>query len=431
MLTRILKFSVIFSLFWSFMTHAIVETPSLTWFQRDSQNNPQIFLHFFWSKKCPHCLDALPYLKELDEDNDWLTVKDYQLVGNPEYVEKYQLLAKTLGQEARSVPAFLFCNTMMTGFTPQTTPDLLKAKLKGCHKYLQTHDDLEDYVEAFISTSQDTIDIELPLLGKLTPTSDSLLFITLAIAGVDAFNPCAFFVLMFLLSMMMHTGSRKRMLLVGGVFVFFSALLYFLFMAAWLNLFRVTGQLEFITVIAAVVAIGVGAINTKEFFRFKKGISLTIPDSAKPGLYQRVRNLMQASSLYTLILATIGLSFFANLYEFLCTAGFPMVYTRILTLNELTDTQYYLYLALYNIIYVLPLFIIVMVISFTLGSKKLQQQEGRRLKLISGMMMLTLGGVLLVEPNLLNNLTVTISLMLLAIGSAVIMIVIDKQQNHT
>ena len=108
-----------------------------------------------------------------------------------------------------------------------------------------------------------------------------------------------------------------------------------------------------------------------------------------------------------------------------------MVYTRILTLNDLTDSQYYLYLILYNIIYVLPLFVIVLVASFTLGSKKLQQKEGRGLKLISGIMMLTLGVVLLVAPNFLNNLIAIVSLMLLAIGLAIIMIVIDNRRNNT
>ena len=221
------------------------------------------------------------------------------------------------------------------------------------------------------------------------------------------------------------------MFLVGGVFVFFSGLLYFLFMTAWLNLFRVIGQLEIITVIAALVAIAVGALNTKEFFWFKKGLSLTIPDSAKPGIYQRVRHIMRASSLVTLVLATIGLSLFANLYEFLCTAGLPMVYTRILTLNDLTDSQYYLYLVLYNIVYVMPLFVIVMLVSFSLGGKKLQQNEGRGLKLISGMMMLALGVALLLAPDILNNLVATLGLMLLAIVSAVIIIVIDNRRNHT
>jgi len=413
------------------MVQADVEASPVKWFERDTRGDPHIVMHFFWSKKCPHCLDSLPYIKQLDQETNWLTVNSYQLVGNTEHIKRYQSMAKALGGDARSVPAFLFCNTMAIGFDERSTPESLKTSLKGCHDYLKAHGNLDGYTEALTLKSQDKIEIKLPLLGDVSSASDSLPFITIAIAGIDAFNPCAFFVLMFMLSMMLHTGSRGRMLLVGGVFTFFSGFLYFLFMTAWLNLFRLIGQLDVITVIAALIAIIVGVINTKDFFRFKEGVSLTLSDNARSKLYQRVREIMQASSIYTLLVATVGLAFFANLYEFLCTAGLPMVYTRILTLNDLTDSQYYLFLAFYNVIYVIPLFVIVMVISFTLGDKKLQEKEGRGLKLISGMMMLMLGGVLLVKPDLLNDLTATIGLMLLAIGSALIMIVIINRRNHT
>jgi hypothetical protein len=94
----------------------------------------------------------------------------------------------------------------------------------------------------------------------------------------------------------------------------------------------------------------------------------------------------------------------ANTYELLCTAGFPMVYTRILTLRTLSTLQYYAYIALYNLVYILPLFSIVLLFTWTLGSHKMSEWQGRVLKLISGMMMLALGLVLLVDPALLNSL---------------------------
>lgn len=426
MLARVLNPGTLFGLLWSIAAHATLEVPDEQWFERDTQGKPQVFVYFFWSKQCPHCLDALPYLESLQEEYNWLSVKSYQLVGNPDHVRRYQLMARSLDKDARSVPAFLFCNTMLTGFDEHAMPEVLASKLQGCHDYLLSHDDLVGYTQSESATFQGTVEIDLPLFGKVTSTPDSLPLITLVIAGIDAFNPCAFFVLIFLLSMMLHTNSRKRMLLVGSIFVFFSGLLYFLFMTAWLNLFRVIGQLDVITMTAGLVALVIGLINAKEYFWFKKGLSLTIPDSAKHGIYHRVRALLRARSLYMVILATIGLAFFANLYEFLCTAGFPMVYTRVLTLNHLSDAQYYLYLALYNIIYVLPLFVIVLLTSLTLGRKKLQQQEGRSLKLVSGLMMIVLGGIILIEPNVLNNLVVTASLMLLALVLALTVIMLDK-----
>lgn len=233
---------------------------------------------------------------------------------------------------------------------------------------------------------------------------------------MDAFNPCAFFVLLFLLSMMVHAQSRGRMAMVGGVFVFFSGAIYFLFMAAWLNLFIYLGELRVITLVAGVVAILIAAINIKDFFWFKKGFSLSISDNAKPKLFDRMRNLLRLDSLPTVLFATVVLAVIANSYELLCTAGFPMVYTRILTLRALPAETYYLYLLLYNLIYIVPLMTIVVLFTIKLGSRKLSEHEGMVLKLLSGVMMLLLGSMLITSPELLNNVMAAAALLLVSVG---------------
>jgi hypothetical protein len=191
------------------------------------------------------------------------------------------------------------------------------------------------------------------------------------------------------------------MLLIGSTFVGISALIYFFFMAAWLNLFMMIGAVPAITLIAGMVAIIIGIINAKDYFLFRQGPSLSIPESAKPGLYRRMRELLRANNIATMLLGTAALAVAANSYELLCTAGFPMVYTRLLTLNELSSVQHYGYLVLYNFIYVIPLMIIVIFFSFTLGAYKLSEQQGRYLKLLSGLMMLGLGLIMLFVPDLL------------------------------
>ncbi len=393
-----------------------------TWFEQDASGNTLIHVYFFWSKKCPHCLEALPYLEMLADEQDYIQLQSYQLVGEPENVARYQWMMRSLDREAQSVPAFVFCNTALTGYDAEFSPQQIETLLDKCRQHIDVHGTLLNYSLSEFEQTQ----IVLPFFGEVSISGNSLPFMTLVIAGVDAFNPCAFFVLMFLMSMMLHTRKRSRMLLVGGVFVFISGLLYFLFMAAWLNLFKTIGQLEIITVIAALIAIVVGVINIKDFIWFKKGISLTISDNTKPALYQRARTLLQARSLVTMLAATIGLAFFANLYEFLCTAGFPMVYTRILTLSELSDFQYYLYLGFYNLIYITPLMLIVLLFTWTMGKRQLQETEGRRLKLVSGAMMLALGLVLLIDPSVLQNLMMTLFILLIAIVLAIVVIRIDK-----
>jgi hypothetical protein len=192
-------------------------------------------------------------------------------------------------------------------------------------------------------------------------------------------------------------------------------------MAAWLNLFLVMGEVEIITKIAGSIAVLIAAINIKDFFIFKKGASLTIPDSAKPKLFDRMRKLLKSASLISILIGTAVLAIAANAYELLCTAGFPMVFTRILTLNNLSTLSYYLYLILYNSIYVIPLSIIVVIFTITLGKKNLTEWQGRMMKLLSGAMMLGLGGVLIFNPAILSN--ALISFLLLA-GALVISIAI-------
>jgi hypothetical protein len=156
-------------------------------------------------------------------------------------------------------------------------------------------------------------------------------------------------------------------------------------------------------------------INLKDYFWLKRGFSLSIPDSAKPRLFDRMRHLLQARKLPAMLLGTIILALAANSYELLCTAGFPVIYTRLLTLQGLSDPAHYAYLALYNIVYVLPLFIIVVVYTLTLGSRKLSEGEGRVLKLVSGLMMLGLGSALVAAPDYLSKPEVAGGLIIVAV----------------
>jgi hypothetical protein len=201
-------------------------------------------------------------------------------------------------------------------------------------------------------------------------------------------------------------------------------------MAAWLNLFLVMGQVAIITTIAGVVSVIIAGINIKDFFMFKQGVSLTIPDSARHGLFDRMRRLMRATSLLSILAGTTVLAIVANSYELLCTAGFPMVFTRILTLHRLSTTTYYLYLVLYNIVYVIPLFIIVLVFTITLGSRKLSERQGRILKLVSGAMMLGLGGVLLLNPALLSSVTISFVILASALVGSLLVAMVTKRLGY-
>jgi len=378
---------------------------------RAADGGKTVTLHFFWGEGCTHCAKAKPFVAELAKRHPTLQVRDYEVFGNRENLELLMGMARKSGGEATGVPTFFIGGTMLSGFSPETARQL-EERVTQCLPAA--------------GSGNAAAAIDIPYFGRVEAASLSLPVFTVVVATLDSFNPCAFFVLLFLLSLMTHVHSRPRMILIGGTFVVFSGLIYFLFMAAWLNLFIVVGHLPAITVGAGLLAVGIAAVNIKDFFLFRQGISLTIPEQSKPRLFERMREIVRLGSLPAMAAATVVLAAVANSYELLCTAGFPMVFTRVLTLQSVPTSSYYGYLGFYNLVYVVPLAVIVAVFVVTLGSRKLSEWQGRVLKLVSGTMMLTLGGVLLGRPSLLNCALTSVAILLAALAAAWLTIAVSR-----
>jgi glutaredoxin len=243
--------------------------------------------------------------------------------------------------------------------------------------------------------------IQLPFLGTVNPREMSLLTLTLLLGLLDGFNACAMFVLLVLLGILLKLQSRKRMAIVAGTFVFFSGLMYFLFMTVWLHFFEFIGTIGWAFWVIGLIAIVLGVINIKDFFFFGKGPSLVIPESKKPGLYRRMRQIVYAERFWLMLGAAIVLAVTVNFVEFMCTFGFPMVYTKILAEQALPIYVKYLYLVLYQIMYMLDDTIMVIIAVVTLSTKKVGERYGRAIKLITGVLMLGLGIIMLFKPELL------------------------------
>lgn len=244
--------------------------------------------------------------------------------------------------------------------------------------------------------------VEVPLLGRLSVDKLGMPLFTFLIGLVDGFNPCAMWVLLFLLSVLVNLQDRWKILAVAGTFVVISGAAYFAFMAAWLNVLLLVGFLRWVQILLAMLAICVGSIHVKDFFAFKKGISLSIPESAKPGIYSRVRRIVMAESLLAAIVGASVLAVLVNIIELLCTAGLPALYSQILALQKYPDWMNYAYLFLYIVAYMLDDTLMVGIVVATLGKRKLQEGQGRWLKLISGLVILALGLVLLLKPEWLG-----------------------------
>lgn len=405
---------------WTTLARAdTIETP---WYGTNATGQATVRLYFFWTETCPHCRRARPFVDGLAEEFPWLEVRSLPLTEDrPHDVALFLDMTEALGERAPGVPAFLFCGRMIVGFgAAETTGAELREALIACYHPVTG-------LGSPAAAQAEAETINLPLFGAIDPQTVSLPLFTVMIAAVDAFNPCAFFVLMFLMSLLAHARKRWRMAVIGGIFVLTSGFLYFAFMAAWLNVFLLIGELRWVTTTAALIAVSLAAVNIKDYFWFGRGVSLSIPATAKSGLFARMRTLTVAESWPVLLLGTVTLAVAANTYELLCTAGFPMLFTRVLTLRDLSPSTRYLYLALYNVVYVVPLLGIATAFLITVGSRKLQEHEGRTLKLLSGLMMLGLGLALLVRPQWLSYIEAAAGIILTAVVATALIAVFNRR----
>ena len=347
--------------------------------------------YFFYSHKCPHCKKARPLVDAWERKFSEIKFRRLEVARDSENRALFEKISENLKIQNPGVPTFALGGSYVTGYEVGQHEELIE---KMITEYLAGNPD------AVKNASSDTT-VDVPFLGKLDANLISLPSFTLIIGLLDGINPCAIWVLMFLLTLMVNTKSRKKLIMTGTIFVVASGVVYFLFMTAWLNIFLFMGITETVTIGLGIVAIVMGLINLKEFFFFKKGISLMIPESAKPKLFKKMRGVMGAENAVVGIIGTIALAFFVNLIELGCTIGLPAIYTRVLSISGISPLKQYLYMALYNVYYVVPLAIIVVIFVFTMGKYRFEEKYAKILKVVSGVLMLTLGIILVIKPELL------------------------------
>lgn len=338
-------------------------------------------LHVYVRDGCPHCAHAKVYLETLQRERPDLRIVLRQVDVDSSARDELVRYSRQAGVWPPGVPTFVFEGRVLVGFE---NAEITGQAILGLMRQ---------------EADRDLAAIDLPMIGKLTLAEVGLPLFTLAVGLLDGFNPCAMWVLLFLLSMLVHLHDRLRMALIAGTFVLVSGVIYYLFMAAWLNVFLAVGFSTALRIGLGLLAVVIGLVNAKDFFRQSGDrFTLSIPASVKPGLYARMRRIVNAGSLPLALGAAAVLAVLVNIVELLCTAGLPAMYTAILTQQDLGLAAHYGYLGLYIVGYITDDALMVGTAVVALSSRKLTENTGRWLKLISGMVMLVLGGVMLLKP---------------------------------
>lgn len=351
---------------------------------------------FFFHPLCPHCQKQKKFNSYLKAKYPELKWAEYDI----SIQENAKLLAEFVERSAhtqhKGVPITYIGPYEIFGFhTEQTTGTTLE---KAIQAYIKNDPSLFD--EKMQET--DSIKpIQLPILGEIDYTEYSLFSLAVVLGLVDGFNPCAMWVLVYLISMIMTLKDRKKIWFLVGTFIVASGTLYFLFMTAWLNIFLFLGYLRILTLTIGLVAVGAGILNVRKYLHSKEEFVCEIGDAeSKLKTMNKIYQIVQAPLTFFTILGIIALAFVVNSIEFACSAALPAIFTHTLTLSNLTNLQYYGYILLYDFFFMLDDLII-----FSLAVLALDTNIGQRYtkycKIIGGLVLLILGGIMVFYPGML------------------------------
>jgi len=358
-----------------------------------AQQEQPIAIDFFYSSVCPHCKAEKEFLIILKEKYPQLEINQYEVTGsreNQETLKNFYQQHNVPASERGYVPVTFTPSDYFIGFSEQIGKDI-----ENC------------LVKCMDGESRGLATIALPILGEINTSQVSLPILTIVLGALDGFNPCAMWVLLFLIALLINVRSKKKMYLIGGAFILASGVVYYLILAAWLNLFLAISYVNLTRVFIGIFALAVGVWQIASFCKYQPGTCQIM--EGKGGFQEKIRGFIKkrteklvGSPLTLGILGGIVvLALAVNLVEFFCSAGLPAIFTRVLSLNQISTVAYYFYLLLYTFVFMLDDLIVFLLATFALSKISLTEKYNYWATLIGGVLILTLGILLIFKPEIL------------------------------
>lgn len=360
-----------------------------------------VTLYLFHSKSCLHCQDERKFLDEIKDKYPNLVIKEYE-ISNSDNAELMSKVKEIFNNNSPYVPYTTIGTKDFVGFS-DITADLIEQAIieysnkNYCDKtgvYLGKADD-----QYCTNEEKDSINsIKIPLLGRVNPKDVSLPLITIILGTIDGFNPCAMWILLFLITMLINMKNRKRMWALGVAFLVTSALVYLLFMVAWLKITVQFTSIMWVSLIIALVALVGGSINLRSYFKAKETGCEVVNDTRRKKIITQIKKFTSEKSFILALLGIIVLAATVNLVELSCSAGLPIVFTQILALNNLPGWQYWLYILLYILFFLIDDLIVFTIAMTTLKITGISNKYTKYSHLIGGIIMVLIGILLVLKP---------------------------------
>ena len=393
-----------------------------------------INIHLFYGNGCPHCAAEEEFLSDYLKDRTDVKLYKYEIWYDSHNQELLSKVQKEMGTTNKNgVPFTVIGKKTIVGYADGVTDEQIKdainyylnndyrdyaGEITGKVKKTEVKEDTtkdesktEDKKENKIEKADDTKDsdqtdenVTVPVLGKINAKKVSLPILAVVLGFVDGFNPCAMWILIFLITMLFNMKDRKKMWILGLTFILTSGIVYLMFMLAWLNLATFISKIAFIRLLIAVIALVVGLINVYKYIDSlkKKDEGCDVVDKKdRKKIMEKIISITHEKKFIIALLGIMVLAASVNIIELMCSIGIPLLFTQILAMNNLSTFSYMIYMFIYIFFFLIDDIVIFIISMVTLKVTGLSTKYTKYSHLIGGIIMLIIGLLLIIKPELL------------------------------
>lgn len=418
---KILKFLIVFAVFLLLPVSA-------------KADEKVINIHLFYGNGCPHCAAEEEFLSDYLKDRTDVKLYKYEIWYDSHNQELLSKVQKEMGTTNKNgVPFTVIGKKTIVGYADGVTDEQIKdainyylnndyrdyaGEITGKVKKTEVKEDItkdesktEDKKENKMEKADDTKDsdqtdenVTVPVLGKINAKKVSLPILAVVLGFVDGFNPCAMWILIFLITMLFNMKDRKKMWILGLTFLLTSGIVYLMFMLAWLNLATFISKIAFIRLLIAVIALVVGLINVYKYIDSlkKKDEGCDVVDKKdRKKIMEKIISITHEKKFIIALLGIMVLAASVNIIELMCSIGIPLLFTQILAMNNLSTFNYMIYMFIYIFFFLIDDIVIFVISMVTLKVTGLSTKYTKYSHLVGGIIMLIIGLLLIIKPELL------------------------------
>ncbi len=369
-----------------------------------------ITLYLFHGDGCPHCAEEMEFLTTLENDYPQVEIVKYEVWYNEENANLLTEVQKSFDLSRYGVPTTVIGNVAITGYgtgTPIKIRKVLDYYLE--HDYI---DQIERIKDGTFNKDEATepeynkeekdndeeMTVTIPIIGKVNLKNVSLTTAAVVVGFIDGFNPCAMWVLLFLISVLIGMKDRKRMWILGLSFLLTSALIYMLIMLSWISIVVKMTAVIWIRNLIAIIALVGGIWNLRSFFKSNDSGCEVVDDKRRKSVFKKIRKFTSEKSFFLALIGVIGLAVSVNLVELACSAGLPLVFSELLVLNQVSNTMKFLYTFLYILFFLIDDFIVFFIAMFTMKVTGISTKYNKYSHLLGGLIMIIIGLLLFIKP---------------------------------